>query len=356
MDLLGGDFRLNGVPVAGLESVGDSVPLDIPDGSTFSGTLADGTPFAIYNAKAIPDFIADVVDDGALTLTAADTPTIDTETIMLPGDSVPRGIRNGQTLILEDGGQLGDNFTAIEGSAVHIRGGFVGERLQAAGAEVTVSGGEVGRLLDVMHGSSLTLTGGGVVGVRTFEGGRLSISDGEINVVELMSGGVVDITGGEVGTLMTLVMAENGVPPLERATINISGGVLGARGLDFTGATVNISGGTVGGAIPIGEGTLSISGGTIGGIIAGSFRTEPTAETTPVVNFSGGLVLRRIDIATATANISGGEIDGRTTVFAEGVLNFSGGLFSGSVDIAGEANISGGTFGDEFRAADGGEI
>ncbi|WP_218932183.1 PEP-CTERM sorting domain-containing protein [Adhaeretor mobilis] len=40
----GAEFQLNGTPIAGLVSPGDTTTLTVPEGSLFSGTLADGTP------------------------------------------------------------------------------------------------------------------------------------------------------------------------------------------------------------------------------------------------------------------------------------------------------------------------
>ena len=55
VSISGGEFRLDGVLLEGLETVGTTLPLDIPAGALLSGVLADGTPFA-FSSRDSDDF------------------------------------------------------------------------------------------------------------------------------------------------------------------------------------------------------------------------------------------------------------------------------------------------------------
>ena len=46
-ELHGYDFQIDGVAIPGLDAVGNTIPLSVPEGSFFSGVLSDGTPFAM---------------------------------------------------------------------------------------------------------------------------------------------------------------------------------------------------------------------------------------------------------------------------------------------------------------------
>jgi hypothetical protein len=64
--IAGSDFRLNGVPIEGLGTIGSTVPLDIPAGAVLSGVLADGLAFVFTSQSS------DIFAAGTLTLEAAD--------------------------------------------------------------------------------------------------------------------------------------------------------------------------------------------------------------------------------------------------------------------------------------------
>ncbi len=152
INLSGGEFRLDGVLIGGLDTVGDTLAFDIPAGSLLSGTLADGTPFGFSISALIP-LVQDRFASGSLTLHAAALPAIGPATITTPDDPVPLGIRAGQTLVVEDGGAVGDHFNAGWGSTVEVTGGQVGENFEAVGATVNISGGQIGEEFDVYQGS-----------------------------------------------------------------------------------------------------------------------------------------------------------------------------------------------------------
>ena len=69
----------------------------------------------------------------------------------------------GQTiqLNLNEGGFIGEFFTANSGSEINISGGAVGSFFLArSGSEVNISGGTVGSFFDVSSGSVVNISGG----------------------------------------------------------------------------------------------------------------------------------------------------------------------------------------------------
>ncbi len=152
----GVDFAIDGVPLTGLDNVGDQLSLNLAQGHLLTGTFTDGTPFAFTSAES--DYIA----NDSLTLIRSAEPAPGPAFIDVPGDAAPWGVHAGQTLNVSDGGTVGDNFNAGNGSVVVISGGTVGENLEAVGAEVNISGGVVGAEFDAFYDSTVNISGGNV--------------------------------------------------------------------------------------------------------------------------------------------------------------------------------------------------
>lgn len=115
VEFAGDNFRINGELVPGLSTVGDSQTVDIPQGAIFTGTFADGTPFAFTHVPNTPfsDGTSRDLDkfaNGTLTLTVAQLPQIAVGTIDAAIDPIPLGIRAGQTLNVGSGSAVPDNF------------------------------------------------------------------------------------------------------------------------------------------------------------------------------------------------------------------------------------------------------
>jgi hypothetical protein len=152
----GFDFQINGVPVAGLDAVGSSMPLDVPAGSLVSGVLADGTPFAFHSTDG------DHFEPGSLTLSRSEVAAPGPAMIHLPVDDAPLGIRAGQLLVVDMDGALPAHFNAGAGAKLSVVGGAAGENLEAVGAKVAVSGGSVGQQFDAFDGSLVVFAGGSI--------------------------------------------------------------------------------------------------------------------------------------------------------------------------------------------------
>jgi len=193
--ILGGEFRLNGTQIDELDSVGDTLALEpffLPDVSVLSGTLTDGTPFAI----AFSPFEGGFFSNGTLTLETTSLPVVGPAMTVVPNDPAPLGIRSGQTMYVDNGGVVGDHFNAGLGSVVHVTGGQVGVNFEAVGALVTISGGSVGDEFDAMDGSTVNISGGSIgEGFGAFSGSTVNL----FGTLFVLDG--LDISG----TLMTNV-------------------------------------------------------------------------------------------------------------------------------------------------------
>ena len=393
LTITGGEFERNGVAVSDLST-------DLDDGEIFTGTLADGSVFIFTDAT---DFLA----DGTTTLQNVPLDPADTTPMVVSeGQGPTTGLRAGQSLTLRGDATVRDYFAAV-GATLNIEGGSVGESLETAFSDVTVSGGAVGSGFDAHAGSDVRITGG-TIGPKftAFDGSAVHISGGEIgDSFRAVDGSVVTISGGSIGDSSVA---------LSGSEVNISGGALGASFRASDGAEVNISGGTFGRRVDFDSGSgVTIIGGEFmlngaepsdldGGLGEGDIFTGTLADgsvfifaanaddrirpgsttlqsapldpvaTTPIVvsagagpsgglrpgqtlNLRGDGTLRRDFAAVdATLNIEGGSVgEALETAFSE--INITGGsigsyfaAYSGSV-----VNISGGSVGDGFLARNG---
>jgi hypothetical protein len=201
MRLLGGEFRINGTLVTGLDVVGSTKLVTVPTSGLLSGVFADGTPFAF----ASPD--GDAIN--SVMLMAAQLPPIGSSLIDLPGSAAPAGIRNGQALNVDSGGQLPDNFNAGLGSTLHVyAGGAVGKNLEVLGANVDVLGGSIGDGFDAFSGSTITVRGGSIgESFTAHSGSTVDLQGGAISAFfQALAGSTVNLFGTDFflnGTAIT---------------------------------------------------------------------------------------------------------------------------------------------------------
>ena len=380
VELVGGEFQLNGSPYA-VSSI------TLAGSDVFTGTLADGSPF-VFSGLGEDLFLE------AVALSPTSLPPIDTTPIVVDGSSVaaPNGLRAGQTLTLRDGGELGDDFAAVN-ATLNIEGGVAGSGIEVAGSVVNISGGTVGNDFRAYSDSTVSISGGTVgANFGAHSGSTVNIGGGSVgNNFEARSGSTVNITAGTVGDRRDTLRAYSG------STVNIGGGRLG-RFDASSGSTVRISGGNLGdnfradfgSTVEFVGGEFQLNGTPFAGpsiTLAGSdVFTGTFADGSPFV-FSGSahdLFLEAVTLTTTTlppidntpividgvsAAAPNGLRTGQTLTLRDGgelgdnfaavnaTLNIEGGVAGSAIEVAGSAvNIGGGTVGNDFRANSGSTV
>lgn len=271
----GGDFRLDGVPIAGLAEVGNTTTQLIPPGSVLSGVLSDGTPFAFGNPQRVVTVDGSEVP-GPIMLRSTELPPIGPADIVAATDDVGLGVREGQTVLVHGDGILPDSYKAGRGSTIHVEaGGMVGKHLQAVAADVYIAGGIVDERFRAIAGSTVAITGGRIR-----------------NDFQVADGVTVNVSGGTIWD-----GAYGRMRAYDHSVVNISGGIILPGLRTDSGTVVNISGGEVHGNSGVYFGAARITGGTI--------------DT--------------IEAVHSTVVISGGEFTGSMQAIGSTELTWSGG-------------------------------
>lgn len=343
--IYGNEFRVNGVPVAGLNQHGDSVTIDgdeLPTNSIVSGTLEDGTPFAIplyYGSE----------------LKLKSVPLPDPNLIYHTG----AGAREGQVFEIDEYTTVADGFQAGFGSTVNIIGGEAGEYFKANyGSVVNVSGGSVDYGFVADTGSTVHINGGKIeVGLEAAGNSVLEISggylrDGGGGAIRGDYGAQVKITGGSIDL---------------RTTGNFYGSLI-IEGAEFLRGGVPVSGLTNTGD------EVTLSGSLLGNELTGTL-----TDGTPFDIRSGladFITLKLTDISSLPASVTVSEgigpqgiASGRSLTLTEegtlpdgfrvgsgSVLRVEGGVVSSDLTImsGGEAHIFAGSVGHEYSSSSGG--
>jgi hypothetical protein len=391
LNLIGGDFRLNGAPISGLSHVGDAVPFNFPQDGLLTGTLADGTPIAIVRDRW------DYVPDGTVTLKAANVPPVTKRSVHVPADLPPLGIRAGQSLTLADGGAIGNNFTASSGSTFTMTGGEVGLKFEAVGSLVNISGGSIGGEALATSGAVVNVSGGSIG--SNFYAGRgstVNVTGGKFDqLFETADGSVVNFSGGNFadyifvhpGTQFTISGGEfrlDGTPIsglsaagstklVDIQAGSVLSGVL-ADGRSFAFSTDNddyFAPGTLtlkSSSIPArgpalihvqnDPAPIGLRGGQMllvdaGGAVGDDFNANWGSSV--VIN--GGKVGRNFEAVGSVVNISGGEIGGGFDALFGSLVNITGGTIGGSfaANRGSVVNISGGSL-DQYVHARSGSV
>ncbi|CAE7240131.1 unnamed protein product [Symbiodinium sp. CCMP2456] len=353
-------------------------------GTVFSGTLADGSTFAFLGGAQYGDTLQ------AVTLTVATLPPVDLRPRIVDwkvteGQS---GLREGQELTLLAGGELRNNFTALD-ATLNINGGAVGRNLESVGSLVNVSGGLVGDFSYAYAGSKVNLTGGHVGGrFEAFEsvvnvaggsignnfiahpGSVVNVTGGRVGSMVASADTVTHISGGRVGTGNNLnfsLLAESG------SEVQITGGGLGPGFAARAGSTVELVGGEfqlngaafIGSQITLGAGDIFT--GTLGD--GSSFVFSPltgddlhgvtlTQAALPEIDLSpsvvdsrqtdlpsglrtgqaltvvaGGVLPENFAVVNATLNVAGGVVGGGVKI-SNGTVNLTGGILGGRSSIS----------------------
>ena len=283
--IVASDLKLNG------ETVTDSqVTLPRFSNDVLTGVFADGTPFAF--SQSTGDSLAVQISVEQVTL--AD-PSLTPIVVDGSTTNVPAGLRPGQSLTVQEGGQLLEEFTVLD-STLNVEGGFVTQTTEIVRSTVNVSGGEFG---DV-SGSIEALFG---TAIQVSDNSTLNISGGNAGLVEINNDSVANVSGGAVGR------------------IEIGGG-----------GEVNFSGGSVNRLFVRGDGVLNIFGGPFDELVT----AVPDAEINVFGSefFIDGVLIddlalgemRMLDLSSGGFSLSGLLSDGsdfRFVVRRSGLTTFS---------------------------------
>jgi hypothetical protein len=354
--LTGGEFVFDGQLIDGLDTVGNSRQVSVPDGSVLSGVLQDGTPFSFSSSDlsdtsyaARSDHLAGaivIVRRGAL-------PAIGQIEIRASTAPVPAGLRRGQTLTVDSGATVGAYFGAGIDSVVNVTtGGLIDHDFEAAGAKVHIAGGRIGYNFDIGNGSVVDVDGGQIeAGMDVFGGGVVNLNSGSIaDYARIQDRGVLNVFGGRVGQNLTVY--KGGVA-------NILGGSVGKDFQVSEGGTANISGGVIEESIHVREGgTANVSGGTFetgvfdsrsaANVTGGLFKVAFLTNEESNVTISGGEFRNHFQIlAGSKVRILGGNIDALTTIDRMSQVEIAGGSSADQLTVNAGSNVT--ISGGEFR-------
>jgi len=389
VELIGGEFRLNGVDFTG-------GTITLADDDVFTGVFADGSPFVFRESDG--DTFSEV------TLTVTQLPPIDLNPIVINdlSVSVPSGLRTGQTLTLQSGGSLLDNFTVFD-ATLNVEAGTLGFGSEVLGSEVNISGGSVGSNFAAQSDSVVNISGGTVgSSFGAFSGSEINISGGSVGSnFDANSGSRVNISGGILGSSFE---AQSG------SEVNISGGAFGSgfrsdsggdveliggefrlNGADFLAGTISLTSDDVftgtladGSSFIFSSNTDRLSNVTLTASELPTANVSPIVIATPVVSGpsglragqsltvvdggslrdgfavvdatlkieAGGRVGGSLDASNSEVNISGGTVQSNLSVFGS-VVNIDGGEIRSSFNAFGSVlNISDGNLGSVLSVSD----
>ena len=277
VNISGGDFRLNGNAITG-----STLALDPNSNDVFTGTLADGSAF-IFTPLAGDDLV-NVTLTQAPTLGLADSTPI----IVTAPRSGPSGLRAGQSLTLQSGGELGENFSVVE-ATLNVEQGIVGDGFEAHDSNVNISGGEFER---VFFSQSDVVFSGGLV----------------TRPVRAFSDTNIDVVGGNVASTIELF----------ESTLNVNSGSV--SGIDATDNSIaNINGGTVVNGVTVAEDSIfNLNAGEVSGTFFNAFGE---------VNFNGGTFSSTRSSFGGTVNIFGGSFEGEFDALNNSAINLFGSEF-----------------------------
>jgi hypothetical protein len=196
---LGGDFRIDNVPIAGLVNIGDTAPLNLPAGSVFTGVFPDGTTFAFTSQDQ------DAIAAGAVTLEHVAIPAATPATIVASTDGVPRGLRDGQTLIVDSGSNINRRLTSTTGGNVIVQnGGIVSERMELVDSTIEFSGGSTNNPM-LLYRSHLEMEAGLLSSVRVGPGSTADIRGGTTSSATIANGGELTLHSGTTGQFYAII-------------------------------------------------------------------------------------------------------------------------------------------------------
>jgi hypothetical protein len=293
--IYGAEFQLNGQPFTDLT-------ITLGEDDNFTGTLADGSVFVFDGAD---DSLVDVE------LVAVPLPAIDTTPIVVNtlNPTAPKGLRQGQTLTLQEGGKLVGWFGMSDATLV-VEGGST-DHIKASGSSILMNGGSTGDLFRAYAQTTVNLNGGTI---------------GEF--AEFYGDSTLEINSGQIGSFLNVY----------DSTVTINGGSVGEYMRAFDGSVVNVNGGTVGNSYLTNNSQLHLAGGFIGDV--------ELSQTTRMT-ITDGQVRHRVDVRSgAELVMDGGWVGGQILAQQGSVVRLRGGNIGSGLSAQGgsDVEIHGGQF------------
>jgi len=303
IELVGGDYKLNGIDFTG------STLDNLSSEDVFTGTLQDGASFIFSPLAGSRPSSLTLSSEGPL-------PFIDTTPIVVNTATSLLGLREGQTLTLQDGGDL-TNFRSV-GGTLNQEGGNLGRTALASGGVVNISGGSVGDAFTAFLGSEVNISGGTIGDRARFYDSTINITGGTIGAAVVAERSTINISGGriqEIGSATDITISDGSVA-------SISGGDVGRVRIS-SGSEVDFSGGRSTFLFAEDDSQLTVTGGTAG----------VSARDNSNVDISGGNISFFSASSESNAVIRGGNFG-----------DFSAGSGSNVQLIGGEFKLNGSVF------------
>lgn len=279
--LVGGDFRVDGIPVS-IRSGG----FEVEPGQVFTGELSDGTPFVISPSSNIS-----IHPNSTIELVEASRPVNNGEEIAVDFGLAPLGLRRGQRLILSGTGEIGRSFTAVD-AEVRMISGSVGEGLQLVGTSLEVTNGRFFGSVLLHRGTEATFFGGRAdEDIFVFDDAMISNNGGDLfTTVRLNDQSKFTQSSGRT-SLMTLRDSSSAV---------FTGGSIFQVTLSDPGASATITGETAVNNILANDGSVSVSGGIVTNVLSANGGS---------LSISSGVINTDIFVSNARLTITGGTFD-----------------------------------------------
>ncbi|WP_152098413.1 hypothetical protein [Lacipirellula parvula] len=360
MTLAGGELRIDGELVEGLEVAGAEREVNVPLGSVVSGVFADGTPFMFSSSDiSRTDYLGSQFADGTLRLRAAPLPNAGPSGLTASVDGPIAAVRDGQTLVVDVPGVIGDELRTAQGSRVDIQqGGTVGNGFEAVGAIVNVTGGSVGHGFDVAAGAIVTLASGSIgSGADIIRGGAVHVQGGTLGPSAFVHpGGTLSVDGGSVG---------NELRVLSDGQAALTAGRIGQYATVEPGGELRIEGGEIDRWLTV-QGELAMHGGAAADVRVegGDVRLFDGAVNALNVEENGQAVVSGGRVRYASVS-SGGKLDllggvtgGELTANSGGTLKVVGGAIEGQFTANNNSQVvvRGGAIGGKFQTMAGSNV
>ncbi|MCA9188793.1 MAG: hypothetical protein KDA99_24375 [Planctomycetales bacterium] len=203
--IFGSDFRLDGIPIDGVNHVGDQFAVtELSGNAVLSGTLSDGTPFAFSSFR-------DQIADGVVTVELAETVPVGEVLMQAEAGIGPQSIRDGQLLVAEQSAVLPDMFQAGRGSTLVMRNGAAaGDYLTAVDATVIADNANIGSLATFLDNSTLRMSQG-IIGGGLLLGAEsvAHVVGSHVDSMQVVEGAIANVANSTIDAWSTVTQGSS---------------------------------------------------------------------------------------------------------------------------------------------------